>query len=89
MFSDLSNPNTSFEQLSSLLHVFVFNLESLKIRCLLTLLPNDKILHWSMLKVFADDKLYVTEEMKLALRRVENIMGKGENAGYQHFLLFP
>ena len=20
---------------------------------------------------------------------VENIMGKGENAGYQHFLLFP
>ena len=21
--------------------------------------------------------------------RVENIMGKGENAGYQHFLLFP
>ena len=21
--------------------------------------------------------------------RVENTMGKGENAGYQHFLLFP
>ena len=21
--------------------------------------------------------------------RVENIVGKGENAGYQHFLLFP
>ena len=21
--------------------------------------------------------------------RVENILGKGENAGYQHFLLFP
>ena len=23
------------------------------------------------------------------LERVENIEGKGENAGYQHFLLFP
>ena len=23
------------------------------------------------------------------LDRVENIVGKGENAGYQHFLLFP
>ena len=27
--------------------------------------------------------------MKLELGRVENIVGKGENAGYQHFLLFP
>ena len=23
------------------------------------------------------------------INRVENILGKGENAGYQHFLLFP
>ena len=23
------------------------------------------------------------------VNRVENIVGKGENAGYQHFLLFP
>ena len=23
------------------------------------------------------------------LGRIENIVGKGENAGYQHFLLFP
>ena len=23
------------------------------------------------------------------LKRVENFVGKGENAGYQHFLLFP
>ena len=27
--------------------------------------------------------------MKFELERVENIVGKGENAGYQHFLLFP
>ena len=26
---------------------------------------------------------------KFNLERVENIVGKGENAGYQHFLLFP
>ena len=27
--------------------------------------------------------------MKSALERVENILGKGENAGYQHLFLFP
>ena len=39
-------------------------------------LPKDKIWDWSKLKVFA-------------VGMVENIVGKGENAGYQHFLLFP
>ena len=34
-------------------------------------------------------KINVTEKLKFVLRRVENIVGKGENAGYQHFLLFP
>ena len=28
-------------------------------------------------------------EKSLFLKKVENIVGKGENAGYQHFLLFP
>ena len=32
---------------------------------------------------------YVTEKLKFVLGRVENIMGKGENTSYQHFLLFP
>ena len=27
--------------------------------------------------------------MKFALGKAENIVGKGEKAGYQHFLLFP
>ena len=27
--------------------------------------------------------------MKFDLKRLENLVGKGENAGYQHFLLFP
>ena len=52
-------------------------------------LPNDKILDWSKLKALADGKINVTEKLKFVLRRVENIVGKGENAGYQHFLLFP
>ena len=26
---------------------------------------------------------------KIVLDKIENIMGKEENAGYQHFLLFP
>ena len=40
-------------------------------------------------KSFADDKINVTEKWKFVLGRVENTVGKGENAGYQHFLLFP
>ena len=31
----------------------------------------------------------MTEKLKFFLGRIENIVGKGENAGYQHFLLFP
>ena len=41
------------------------------------------------LKTFADDKINVTQMLKFAFGREENIVGKGENAGYQHFLLFP
>ena len=52
-------------------------------------LPDNKILDWSKLKAFANDKLKVAKIMKLLLARVENKVGKGENAGYQHFLLFP
>ena len=29
----------------------------------------------------------VTEKLKFVLERVENIVGKGQNAGNQHFLL--
>ena len=31
----------------------------------------------------------VTKKMKFLSESVENTVGKGENAGYQHFLLFP
>ena len=53
-----------------------------------SILPNDKVKDWSKLKAFADDSINVTERLKFVLGRVENIVGKGENAGYQHFLLF-
>ena len=51
-------------------------------------LPDDKILDWSKLKAFADDNLNVAKKVISLHDRVENIVGKGENAGYQHFLLF-
>ena len=31
----------------------------------------------------------LAEKLKTVFGRVENIVGKGENVGYQHFLLFP
>ena len=51
-------------------------------------LPNDKVLDCSKLKELADDKLSVIGNLKLVLGWVENTVGKGENVGYQHFLLF-
>ena len=51
--------------------------------------PNGKLLDWSKLKAFADDKINVTEKLKFVLGTGENIVGKAENAGYQHFLPFP
>ena len=41
------------------------------------------------MEALADDNSNVNEKLKFALGWVENIEGKGENAGYQHFLLFP
>ena len=49
---------------------------------------NDKILDMTNLKALADDKINVTQMTISAFDRVEKIVGKGENAGYQHFLLF-
>ena len=43
----------------------------------------------SKLEASAEEKISKAKTLKLVYGRVENIMGKGENAGYQHFLLFP
>ena len=51
-------------------------------------LPNDKYLDWFKMKELVDDKINVIEKLKSVLGRVENIVGKGENASNQHFLLF-
>ena len=44
---------------------------------------------WSKLKALADDKLNIAKRTISLFDRVENTVGKGENASYQHFLLFP
>ena len=41
------------------------------------------------IKEFAEDKINVAQMMISVFDRVESIVGKGENPGYQHILLFP
>ena len=48
-------------------------------------LQNDKIQYQYKLKAFADDKINVAKKFKFVSGRVENIMGKGENAGFHIF----
>ena len=45
-------------------------------------LRNDKTLDWSKLNAPADDKIKVLKLMIPDFDRVENIVGKGENAGF-------
>ena len=40
-------------------------------------LPDDKILDLSKLKVFAEDKVNMTQKLKFPLGRVENIVETG------------
>ena len=42
----------------------------------------------SKLKAFADYEMNVAKMMNYVFDRGENIVGKGENAGYHHLLLF-
>ena len=63
--------------------IFTYDAESVNF------LPNSKILDMTKLKTFADDKLNIDKLTVSPFKRVENTVGKGENASYQHFLLFP
>ena len=56
---------------------------------LVTLTPHDNFLVRSKLNAFADNKSNVAKMMISVFYTVENIVGKGEKAGYQPFLLFP
>ena len=49
--------------------------------CSFNSLPNNTILDQSNLKDLEDDKINVTYVTNFVLGRVENIVGKGENAG--------
>ena len=52
-------------------------------------LPNDKISDLTKLKAFAEDRIDIAQVMISVFNRIENIVEKGENVGYQHFLPFP
>ena len=49
-------------------------------------LPHGKILDQSKLIALANNKIIMNQQ--ISFRKVENIVRKRENAGYQHFLLF-
>ena len=51
-------------------------------------LTNNKNIQLPKLKTFVDDNLSGIHMVGGVFNRVGNIVGKGENAGYQHFLLF-
>ena len=52
-------------------------------------LPDEKILDWHKFKAFADNKFNFNQNIIVVFHMIEDIVGKEENAGYQHFLLFP
>ena len=41
------------------------------------------------LKTFADSDLIIAKMLEFVMERTESIVVKDENAGHQHFLLFP
>ena len=93
MFSILSRANFAIWIICNLSSANAFNLDWSKILSFgkgLNAFPNNTHLDWSKLEVFPDDKISVDEKLKFVLETVENnIMGKGEYAVYQDFLLFP
>ena len=48
-----------------------------------------QILDWSKLKQSADNNCKFDENIRKFYKQVENTVGKGEIARYEHFLLFP
>ena len=70
------------------LHVYILGYNHLSIMCV-NPLPDDKILDWSKLKQSAEDNFEFDVNSKKVSKLVENIVGKGEIAHYEQFLLFP
>ena len=71
------------------IHNWLRNHRMVLVKSWLNSLPNDQILDMTKLKGFGDDKLNVSKMMIVLINTVENTVGKGDNAGYQHCLLFP
>ena len=67
-----------------MLVIFIFS----KAPFLRVVKSRDKFLDWSKLKAFADNISNMAEKLIFVFGRVENFVGEGENAIYQHFLLF-
>ena len=63
--------------------------DRIKYSIMLNSLPNDRISDLSKLQAFADENNYKCDTKIDILFRVENIVGKQENPGYELFLLFP
>ena len=66
----------------------ITNLRRISMDSFLTMQTKKKIAS-SKFRARADEKSNVGLEVEFVLGKVENIAGKRENAGYQHFLLFP
>ena len=52
-------------------------------------LTDDKFLAFCKFKGFADVKFIVAQMVQFFTDKIINIVGKGENACYHHFILFP
>ena len=52
-------------------------------------LPTDTILDWTKLEAFADNKLTLSQTNLCFYMSSVQAFGKGENARYEQFLLFP
>ena len=62
--------------------------QRVKGRLLVKLLPDTIILALSKMNTFADRNFIVAQMVQFVFVRLENIVEKGENTDYQHFLLF-
>ena len=88
-FLAISITNFKFSAKVNLSSANAFNLDWSKNLLCVNPSPEDNMLGLPKLKAFADDKINVTENIKVVFHRIGNIAGNEENAGYQHFLLFP
>ena len=72
------NPKLCDDLLSMMYHLKMHNL-----------LPKQQNFDLNQIESICRRQFTVARMMISILDRAENIVGKGENAGYQHFLLFP